>query len=128
MAEVKILSGIFQGDALSPLLFLIAMIPLNHILRKCTAGYKLSKLQEKINRLMYMDNLKLFAKNKNKKKELETLKEIVRICSQEIGMESGIEKCAMLVMKRGKRHITEGVEIPNEVVITKLVEKETYKY
>ena len=37
----------FQGDALSPLLFIIAVMPLNHILRKCTAGYKLSRSQEK---------------------------------------------------------------------------------
>ena len=43
LAEVKIQRGIFQGDALSPLLFIIAMMPLNHILRKCTAGYKLTK-------------------------------------------------------------------------------------
>ena len=42
LAETKIQRGIFQGEALSPLLFIIAMMPLNHILRKCTAGYKLS--------------------------------------------------------------------------------------
>ena len=43
LAETKIQRGIFQGDALSPLLFIIAMMPLNHILRKCTAGDKLSR-------------------------------------------------------------------------------------
>ena len=41
-ADTKIQRGIFQGDALSPLRFIITMMPLNHILRKCTAGYKLS--------------------------------------------------------------------------------------
>ena len=46
-AEVKIQIAIFQGDALSPLLFVIAMIPLNHILRKCTGGYRLTKSQNK---------------------------------------------------------------------------------
>ena len=63
LAETKIQSGIFQGDALSPLLFIIAMMPLNHILRKCTTGYKLSRSQKKFNHLMYMDYIKLFAKN-----------------------------------------------------------------
>ena len=69
LEEVKIQRGIFQGDALSPLLYVIAMMPVNHIVRICTAGYKLSKSQEKINHLMSMD-IKLFAKNEN---ELETL-------------------------------------------------------
>ena len=69
LAETKIQRGIFQRDALSPLLFVIAMMTLNHILRKCTAGFKLSRSQEKVNHLIYMDYIKLFAKNK---KELET--------------------------------------------------------
>ena len=47
LAEAKIQRGIFWGDALSPLLFIIAMMPLNHIFRKYTAGYKLSRSQEK---------------------------------------------------------------------------------
>ena len=44
------------------------MMPLNHILRKCTAGYKLGS-QEKISHLMYMNDIKLLVKNE---KELET--------------------------------------------------------
>ena len=47
-----------------------------------------------------------------------------RIYSQIIGMEFGIEKCAMLVMKSGKRHLTDGVEDK----IRALGENETYKY
>ena len=82
LTEAKIQRGIFQGDALSPLLFIIAMIPLKHILRKCTAGYKLSWSQETIIHLMYMDDIKLFEKNE---KELETLIHAVRIYSQDMG-------------------------------------------
>ena len=99
-------------------------MPLNHILRKCTAKYKLRKLQEKINHLMYMDDIKLFAKNE---KELETLIHTVRIYSQDIGMEFGIEKWATIVMKSGKRHLTDGMKQPNQEKIRTLGEKETYK-
>ena len=102
--EAKIQRGIFQGDALSPLLFIAAMLPFNHILRKCTAGYKLTELQEKINSQMYMDEIKLFAKNE---KELETLIHAEGIYSQDIGIEFGIKKCTMLIMKSGKRHLTD---------------------
>ena len=38
LAEVKIQRGIFQRDVLSPLLFVIVMMLLNYILRKCTGG------------------------------------------------------------------------------------------
>ena len=76
LAEVKIQSGLSQGDALSSLQFVKAIMPLNHILRKCTVGYKLSKSKEKVNHLRYRDDIKLFAKNE---KELETLIQTVRI-------------------------------------------------
>ena len=72
-----------------------------------------------------MDDIKVFAKNE---KELETLKYTVRIYSQDIGMEFGIEKCAMLVMKSCKWHLTDGMELPNQGKIRTLGEKETYKY
>ena len=39
LAVAKIQRGIFEGDALLPLSFLIAMMPLNHILQKSTGGY-----------------------------------------------------------------------------------------
>ena len=60
------------------------------------------------------------------KKELETLIHAVRIYSQDIGIE--FEKCAMLVMKSGKRHMTDGIELPNHDKIRTLKENETYKY
>ena len=125
LAEAKIQRGIFQGDALSPLLFIIAMMPLNHILRKFTAGYKLSRSQEKVNHLMYMDDIKLFAKNE---KDLETLIHTVRIYNRDIGMEFAIEKCVMLVMKSGKQQLTDGMELLNKDKIKTLAENETYKY
>ena len=48
LAEVKILRVIFQGDAISPLLFVIMMLQPKYIPRKCTSRYKLTKSQEKL--------------------------------------------------------------------------------
>ena len=101
------------------------MMPLNHILRKYTAGYNLNRSQEKTNYLMDMDDIKLFAKNE---KELETLIHAVRIYNQDIGMEFGIDKCAMLIMKSGKPHMTDGIELPNHAKMRTFGEEETYKY
>ena len=72
-----------------------------------------------------MDDIKLFEKSE---KELETLIHTIRIYSQDIGMEFGIEKCALLVRKSGKRHLTDGIELPNQDKIRTLAENETYKY
>ena len=63
LTELEIQRGIFQGDARSPLLFVIAMVPFNYILRKYTGGSNFAKSQEKINYLMHIDDIKLFRKN-----------------------------------------------------------------
>ena len=63
LGTVNIRRGIFQGDSLSPLIFVICMIPLSKVLRKSKAGYRLGEV--KINHLLFMDDLKMFAKNKN---------------------------------------------------------------
>ena len=52
-----------------------------------------------------MDEIKIFAKNE---KEMETLIHTSTIYSRDIGMEFDIEKCAMLVMKRGKSNWQNG--------------------
>ena len=55
-----------------------------------------------------MDDIKLFVK------KLETLIQAVQIYSEDIRMEFSREKCALLIMKSGKRHMTEGMELPNQ--------------
>ena len=51
LGEVQINRGIFQGDSLSPLLFIKALLPLTSILRKSKSGYKFASGQ-KINKLL----------------------------------------------------------------------------
>ena len=49
LQEVDIKQGIFQGDSLSSLGFVLALIPLNLILRKVKTAYEFSGYKEKIN-------------------------------------------------------------------------------
>ena len=125
LGEVKINRGIFQGDTLSPLLFVIALIPLSHILRKSKAGYEFSKVKEKVNHLLFMDDLKLYAKNE---KSLDSLIQTVRIFSKDIGMEFGIDKCAMISLKRGNIITSEGITLPDKFLIKSMKNGESYKY
>ena len=48
LGEVEIKQGIFQGDSLAPLVFVLALIPLSLILRKAKAAYEFSGSKEKI--------------------------------------------------------------------------------
>ena len=74
---------------------------------------------------MYMDDIKLFDKNK---KELEVLIKSVGIYSQDIGIEFAIEKCTMLILKIEKRHKMKGIELPNQGKIRTHRKKENFKY
>ena len=123
LANVEVKRGIFQGDSLSPLLFVVCMIPLTQILRKAKCGYIL-KSGGKLNYLLFMDDLKLFAKDE---RETNSLLSTVQIFSNDIRMEFGIKKCGVLIMKRGKVTLTEGIELPSGDTI-KDIDKEGYKY
>ena len=122
---MKIERGIFQGDSLSPLLFVIILIPLTHILRKASAGYEFANSKKKTNHLLFMDDLKLYSKTE---KTLDSLIKTVRIFSTDIKMEFGIEKCAILVLKREKVVKSEGIKLPNNRKMRSFEETEDYKY
>ena len=118
--DVKLQRGIFKGD----ILFVIAIMPLNHIHRKCSGGYKLYKSQGKINHLMYMDDIKLFRKMKKNWKPKTGSEDI------QSGKRDRIwhRKMSMLIMRSEKPHMTEGRELPSQEKIRILREKKTYKY
>ena len=113
LGTVSIKRCIFQGDSLSPLLFVVTMIPLTLILRKCEASYQYTN-STKLNHLLFMDDLKLYARNEN---QLDSPVQTVRIISKDIGMKFGIKKCAVLVKKRGRLAQSEGIRLPDETTI-----------
>ena len=95
-------------------MFVLALIPLNLILKKVKAEYEFSESKEKINYHLFMDDLKLYSRSE---KRLDSLVQTVRVFSEDIGMKFGIGKCAMLVMKKGKIVKSVGIELPDHKVI-----------
>ena len=88
MGVVNTKRGIFQGDSLSPLLFLLCMVPLSLVLRRSKAGYKWGEREFKINHLLFMDDLKLFGKSYE---QTDSLVQTVHTFSIDVGMEFGIK-------------------------------------
>ena len=106
-----------------PLLFVICMMPLTQILRNLKSAYTL-KNGEKLNHLLFMNDLKIFAKSK---REINGLVSTVKILSSDIEMKFGIKRFGVLVLKREKVVSSEGVEMPDGERI-KEVEKNGYRY
>ena len=123
--EVKINRDIFQGDTLSPILFVITLIPVSILLGDMKAGCVLGESRGKINHLLFMDDLRLYGKTMQ---ELDSLVQTVRIFSGDIGMQFGISKSAMLQMKRGKVVQSYGIELPSGETIKLLEDEKEYKW
>ena len=121
LGEVDVKRGIFQGDILSPLLFVLSMIPLLLILRKVNICYEWGK---KGNDLLFMDDLKLFSKSET---QIEILMETGQVFRADIWVEFGLKKCRVLAIKRGKIVRYDGIVLPNDDVV-KEVDKEGYTY
>ena len=124
LGTVNIKRGIFQGDSFSPLLFVIALIPISHVLKNVKMGYKVDKQSLTINHMLFMDDLKLFGKSMN---EIDSLVKTVEACCSDIGMEFGIAKCAVLNLKRGKLVTCDGIELQSGDKI-ECVDEGGYKY
>ena len=71
-------------------------------------GYKLDDI--KVNHLLYMDDLNIYACSD---KEMESLGNTVRIFSKDISMELGLEKCAKVSMNKGKLVAKENLKLPS---------------
>ena len=110
---MMIKNGIFQGDAPSPLLFIIALIPLTHILKTANPGYEL-RTGETINHLLFLDDLKLYSKSE---RALDPNIQTVKIFIKDIRMQFGIGKCVMLVMKNGKIVKSNDIQFTNDKVM-----------
>ena len=94
---IAIKRGIFQGDSLSTLLFCIALFPFSQLLNHQQFGHNIGL--QRITHLLYMDDLKLFMKNKDQMKEALM---IIENFSSDIQITFGLSKCAAVEIKKRK--------------------------
>ena len=101
------------------------MVLLSLILREVKFHYEFGDKKTRINHLLFMDDLKLFAKSNDQNNSLVNT---VYTFSEDIGMEFGIKKCGVLVLKRGKvdKAKSRGLNLPYGKLI-KTINEEGYK-
>lgn len=73
-------------------------------------GYEFGKNHTSINHLLFLEDLKLFAKSK---KQLNTLINTVRIFSEDKRMEFDISKYGAVIMRKGKFSHSDEIYLPS---------------
>ena len=84
----------------------MALIPLSFLLCSSGKGYQLTS-NHTVNHLLYIDDIKLYAKNDN---EFSSLVSVVNVFSEYICMLFGLSKCNCVSLHRGKLVVT--IRIP----------------
>ena len=121
--NICIQRGIFQGDTLSPLLFIMALNPLSLLLNRRCQGYRLNDLH--VTHILYMDDLKGYC---NSYGSLKVMAEVIEQFTKDIGMEIGLPKCKVINLVRGKYCRLGDVVLNSGGVIKELESSEMYKY
>ena len=89
---IRYLTGVLQGDCLSLLLFILCVNPLSHLLDKTCNGYLAgppNTRTTKINHLMFVDDLKTYAPNKE---TAEKQLQVITKFTNDIGMTRPFQK------------------------------------
>ena len=122
---IEYLKGIFQGDSLSVLLFILSVNPLSFLLRNLK-GYSIGdNRQDNITHNFFVDDLKLYGSTINIiKKQLD----LVTTFSKDICMDFGVDKCAYVKIEKGKLLSDLQPLTMNDLIIEPVAEGDVYKY
>jgi len=117
--------GLFQGDALSPLLFCLCIAPLSHGLRK-EKDLKVDILDEPLTHLFFMDDLKLYVADRCQMRRMVNL---VDRASAAMGMMTlRLQKCAVVHVESGKVKKISDLVLPEDGVFGALHGDQSYRY
>ena len=97
---------------------------LSLLLRKVNASYKWGRKEFKLNHLLFLDDPKRYGKDDN---QLDSLVQTKFTFSEDIGMEFGLKKCRVVILKRRKIVKLDGIHLPNQEIM-KEVDKNAYTY
>ena len=121
--------GIFQGDGLCPFLFCLAVNPLSWRLRSFP-GYipgnrTLRNEEQKIVHLYYIDDLKYFAQSEE---QFQMMTMVVVEGSKDMGLDLGYDKCAGVIIQRGKVIPQGKMPVTSEAAFEMLDGNQQYKF
>ena len=88
----------------------MALLSLTHTLKETKKGYQLEKNGARVNPLFFMDDLNLHGNND---KEIDSLIKTMWQCSEDIKMEFGILKCAVVQLQRRKKTRWKRIQLAN---------------
>ena len=123
--DIKYEKGIFQGDSLSVILFVLSVNPLSHLLKKLK-GYAAGPDKSiNVTHNFFVDDLKLFGSSQV---NINKMLDLVTVFSKDIDMHFGVDKCAYAKIVHGKQvKCTSKLKI-NNLEITPVEDGDTYRY
>ena len=98
------------------MIFAICMIPLSLFLRKVKTIYEWYRKEFKLNHLDHLHD-----------DQTDSLLQTGFIFSEDIGMEFGLKKCGVVILKKGKLVKFDGIHLPNQEIM-KEVDENGYTY
>ena len=122
---IQFMKGIFQGDSLSVLLFILTANPLSFLFRNLKGYQYGTKRNSNVTHNFFVDDLKLYANNINTTRKLLDL---VTIFSKDTGMTFGEDKCAYQQIVKGKLINNTKERQISDLKIKPISEGDSYKY
>ena len=124
-ATLKYHRGLFQGDSLSPLLFCLCIAPLSCALNGLKTGFRSVEMGDTISHTLFMDDLKVYAASK---KGLERTLSVVDRVSEAVGMQLGLQKCAVAHISKGRTIEGGDLSLSNDRVLRAAGRGNPYAY